>query len=480
VLFNSFEFLIFLPVVFILYWFVFNKDLRWQNILVLISSYFFYGWWSWKFMGLLMLSTGLDYAYGFWVASPNRKKAKLFLWLSIINNLGILGLFKYYNFFAHQFQNGFDLLGLHTNPILLEIGLPIGISFYTFHGMSYVFDIYRGYQKPVKSFVDYAVFVSFFPLLVAGPIERASHLLPQVQSSRFFNYTQAVEGCRLILWGLFKKVVIADSLAITADKMFNNYTEYDGVSLMVGAISFSFQIYGDFSGYSDIALGTAKLFGFELLSNFKFPYFSRDLAEFWRRWHISLSSWFRDYLYIPLGGSKNAKYKAVRNTFIIFLVSGFWHGASWNFIVWGFIHACGFLPFLLLNRNRKYASNVVAQETKFPSPKEMMQMVATFAFVTVAWIFFRSDGIDLALGFIKHTVVSIIENPSQFLIFPDGKVAILYIIPLILVDWLLRHDERQIKVLNNKVIRSFIYFFLLLLIYSHFEKSESSFIYFQF
>lgn len=262
-------------------------------------------------MGLLALSTLLDYAYGFWVASPSRKKAKLFLWLSILNNLGILGVFKYYNFFATQFKVGFEHLGLHTHPVLLNFALPIGISFYTFHGMSYVFDIYHGRQKPVTNFIDYAVFVSFFPLLVAGPIERANHLLPQVQKERRFSYSQAVDGCRLILWGMFKKVVIADSLAETVDAIFDNYQEQNGFTLINGAIAFSFQIYGDFSGYSDIALGTAKLFGFELLSNFKFPYFSRDIAEFWRRWHISLSSWFRDYLYIPLGGSRQGKIRSI-------------------------------------------------------------------------------------------------------------------------------------------------------------------------
>ena len=262
-LFNSFEFLVFLPIVFILYWFVYKRSLRWQNILVLVASYFFYGWWSWKFMGLLMLSTALDFAYGFWVASPNRKKAKTFLWLSVINNLGILGVFKYYNFFATEFQNLFNLLGLHTNPVILKLALPIGISFYTFHGMSYVFDIYRRNQKPIKNFVDYAVFVSFFPLLVAGPIERANHLLPQVQKPRLFNYNQAVEGCKLILWGMFKKVFVADSLAEIVDQMYGNYETLSSSSLIVGAIAFSFQIYGDVSGYSDIALGTAKLFGFE-------------------------------------------------------------------------------------------------------------------------------------------------------------------------------------------------------------------------
>jgi len=484
VLFNSIEFLAFLPIVFLLYWFVFNKSLRWQNVLVLIASYFFYGWWSWKFMLLLALSTLLDYLYGFWVASSNRKKAKLFLWLSIINNLGILAVFKYYNFFAIQFQAGFDMLGLHTNPLLLNVALPIGISFYTFHGMSYVFDIYRSKQKPVSSFVDYAVFVSFFPLLVAGPIERANHLLPQVQKSRVFNYTQAVEGCRLILWGLFKKVVIADSLAGIVDNMFDNYSDYNGASLIVGAIAFSFQIYGDFSGYSDIALGTAKLFGFELLSNFKFPYFSRDIAEFWRRWHISLSSWFRDYLYIPLGGSKLGKMKAIRNTFIIFLVSGFWHGASWNYIVWGFIHACGFLPLLLLNRNRKHVSDVVAQDQLLPTSKEVWQMVTTFTFVTVAWVFFRADDMQHAVGYIKHALVSFYEHPAQILSLPKGISILFYIIPLLLFDWFFRHDERHLKTLNIRYFRYSFYILLSITIVKYLDlfsgNEKVEFIYFQF
>ena len=478
-LFNSLEFLLFLPIVFILYWFVFNKRLTWQNALVLVASYFFYGWWSWKFMGLLMLSTVLDYTYGFSVASPNRKKAKFFLWLSIINNLGILGIFKYYNFFALQFREGLELLGLHTNPVLLNIALPVGISFYTFHGMSYVFDIYRGKQKPVKNFVDYAVFVSFFPLLVAGPIERASHLLPQVQKVRKFNYTQAVEGCRLILWGMFKKVVIADSLAPIVDAIFNNYQNESGITLIVGAIAFSFQIYGDFSGYSDIALGTAKLFGFELLSNFKFPYFSRDIAEFWRRWHISLSSWFKDYLYIPLGGSKEGKAKAIRNTFIIFLISGFWHGASWNFIAWGFIHACGFLPLLLLKRNRRYTTDVVAEGRLFPNIRELFQMLGTFAFVTFAWVFFRAETFLQGYLYLERAVINIISNPSQLISIPIEKVSLIPIIVFLVVDWLQRQDERRFIMPNNIYYRYVIYSLMALFVF-HFIGERQSFIYFQF
>jgi D-alanyl-lipoteichoic acid acyltransferase DltB (MBOAT superfamily) len=341
-----------------------------------------------------------------------------------------------------------------------------------------VFDIYRGKQKPVNNFIEYAVFVSFFPLLVAGPIERANHLLPQVQQKRLFNYTQAIDGCRLILWGLAKKVILADYLAGIADNAFNNYAQYDGLSLIIGAIAFSFQIYGDFSGYSDIAIGTAKLFGFELLSNFKFPYFSRDIAEFWRRWHISLSSWFKDYLYIPLGGSHNGTFKAVRNTFIIFLISGFWHGASWNFIIWGGIHACAFLPLLLLKRNRIFVTNIVAEDRRLPNWREIWQMATTFMFVTIAWIFFRAQNLEHAIGYITQILTSIIHQPASIL-KPRGLTTFIYITPFVLIDWWQRRDERILKVPSNKIIRIVIYYFIvykcILLM-----GEQSTFIYFQF
>jgi len=432
-------------------------------------------------MGLLLLSTLLDYSYGFGVASKNQKKAKIFLWFSIINNLGILGVFKYYNFFATQIKIGLETLGLYTNPILLNIALPVGISFYTFHGMSYVFDIYRGKQTPVRNFIEYAVFVSFFPLLVAGPIERASHLLPQVQKSRIFNYNKSVVGSNLILWGLFKKVVIADSLAPIVDVVFNNYQDSSGITLIVGAIAFSFQIYCDFSGYSDIALGTAKLFGFELLTNFKFPYFSRDIAEFWRRWHISLSSWFKDYLYIPMGGSRNGKKRAIRNTFIIFIVSGFWHGASWNFLAWGFIHACGFLPLLLLNRNRKNITDTVAQGNALPSLKELGQMLTTFTFVTLAWVFFRATDLTEAVNYL----LSILSNPflekKMGIIFYQIIIPITFSLLLIILDWNNRNNERDVAIFKSKSSKT-ITTIILVITLLHFFKGESNlgFIYFQF
>ncbi len=478
-IFNSFEFLLFFPSVFILYWFVFNRRLKLQNAFVLLVSYIFYGWWSWEFTGLLLLSTLIDYLFGFGVASLDRKKAKFYLWLSIVNNLGILALFKYFNFFSAQFKNGFELIGWKINPIILDFALPIGISFYTFHGMSYVFDIYRNKQKPVTNFVDYALFVSFFPLLVAGPIERANHLLPQVQNKRSFSYSQWVEGSRLILWGLFKKVVIADSLSIIVNQVFADYANQNAYMLIIGAVSFSFQIYCDFSGYSDIALGTAKLLGFELLSNFKFPYFSRNIAEFWRRWHVSLSSWFRDYLYIPLGGSKGSKWLSIRNTFIIFLVSGFWHGASWNFIIWGFIHACCFLPLLIFNQNRKYASDVVAQNSLFPTIKEIFQIISTFIVVTFAWVFFRQNDYHLAIDFCKRIYLNAKEFPEQFKHFPEIDPSFYWIIPLIIFDWINRKNERQFLVPKNIILRWTLYVLMIFLVFL-FSNRDTPFIYFQF
>jgi len=335
-LFNSLQYAVFLPIVFFLYWFVANRSLLWQNILLLVASYYFYACWDWRFLFLLIFSTLLDYYTGLRISAADNRKWRLFwLWLSISVNLGFLGVFKYYNFFVLSFAELLRGFGLEADPLTLNVILPVGISFYTFHGLSYVIDIYYGKIRAERNFIDYAVFVSFFPLLVAGPIERATHLLPQIQRERKFDEARAVDGLRHILWGLFKKIVIADNCAEFADQIFNNSEQYGGLTLVLGALFFTFQIYCDFSGYSDIALGTARLFGIELLRNFAFPYFSRDIAEFWRRWHISLSTWFRDYLYIPLGGSKGGTRMKVRNTFIIFLVSGFWHGANWTFIAWG-------------------------------------------------------------------------------------------------------------------------------------------------
>ncbi len=365
-LFNSIEFAIFLPIVFILYWFVTNKNLKLQNILLVLASYVFYGWWDWRFLSLIVFSSFVDYSVGVALSKTTLvRKRKALLWTSILINLGFLGFFKYFNFFAESFADAFTLFGRHMETSRLEILLPVGISFYTFQTLSYSIDVYKRKLEPTKDVVAFFAFVSFFPQLVAGPIERATNLLPQFYKKRHFVYARAVDGMRQILWGLFKKMVIADNCAEYANQIFNNYEDYSGSTLFLGALFFTFQIYGDFSGYSDIAIGTSRLFGFNLMQNFAFPYFSRDIAEFWRRWHISLSTWFRDYLYIPLGGSRGGTWMKVRNTFIIFIVSGFWHGANWTFIIWGFLNALYFLPLLIMKKNRVHTGRRRKISAKF-------------------------------------------------------------------------------------------------------------------
>ena len=412
--FNSLHFAVFLPIVFVLYWFVFNKNKSWQNALLIVASYYFYACWDWRFLFLLVFSTLLDYFSGIQIEkSKSVKEGKFWFWLSVLINLGFLGVFKYYNFFATSFTELINGFGFQVNPFLIKVVLPVGISFYTFHGLSYVIDIYYKRIKAETNFIDYSLFVSYFPLLVAGPIERATHLLPQVKVKREFSYEKAKEGIHQIIWGLVKKVVIADSCALYANEVFNHHEQMNSLSLMLGAIYFAFQIYGDFSGYSDIALGTSKLFGIDLLKNFNFPYFSRDIAEFWRRWHISLSSWFRDYLYIPLGGSKGGKWMQVRNTFIIFLVSGFWHGANWTFIAWGFLNAIYFLPLLLLNKNRNNLEDIHFK-WNFNGFRTLFQVFITFLMTTFAWVFFRAKSISDAILYIKNMFTNL-NFDSQYL-----------------------------------------------------------------
>ena len=479
-LFNSIEYFVFLPIVFIVYWLL-NKNLKAQNFFLFIASYFFYGWWDWRFLGLLLLSTLIDYTFGFLVYDSNDKRKKFYMWFSIFNNLIVLAVFKYFNFFIVETEHFFSNFGIHINVYILNIVLPVGISFYTFHGMSYVLDIYRGNFKPVKSFIDYALFVSFFPLLVAGPIERAWHLLPQIQRKRNFRYSQARDGIGLILYGLFKKVVISDTIAKSANDIFDGYHYSSSVNLVLGAVIFSFQIYADFSGYSDIAMGTAKLFGFELLTNFKFPYFSRNIAEFWRRWHISLSSWFRDYLYIPLGGSKGSKYKTIRNVIIIFLVSGFWHGANSTYIVWGLIHGLLFLPLYFFSTNRKKLDDIVAQHRRVPTIVEVIQIIITFSTVTIAWIFFRSPTIDVAVSYIGRILT---QAPSLKGLNLTTLVSLAYILVLVVLDWLNRHDERKLAIFNyrQKWVRLCMYTIIAIMVFDHFKivSAQQSFIYFRF
>jgi len=483
-LFNSISFAVFLPIVFVFYWFWANKNLKLKNALLLVSSYFFYACWDWRFMFLLLFSTLLDYFTGIKMQnSVNQKHKKIWFWLSIVINLGFLGVFKYYNFFAESFVEMVSHLGWEVSPLMLNVILPVGISFYTFHGLSYVIDIYKNRIKAERNFTDYAVFVSFFPLLVAGPIERATHLLPQIKKQRTFDYSQAVDGLRQILWGLFKKIVIADNCAVFTNEIFNNSADVNGSSLLLGALFFTFQIYGDFSGYSDIALGTARLFGIELLKNFAFPYFSRDIAEFWRRWHISLSSWFKDYLYIPLGGSKGGIWMRIRNTFIIFIVSGFWHGANWTFIIWGLLHAIFILPSIILKTNRNNIE-IVAKGKLLPSFKELLQMISTFSMTVLAWIFFRAENTGQAFDYISGIFSASLFDLPKFNGIENMYSLSILILIFLLVEWKGRENEyalEGLKIVKSKFLRWSIYIMVLLIIYLYGNFGETvEFIYFQF
>lgn len=476
-LFNSISFAIFLPIVFCAYWLL-KRDLKLQNLLLLVASYYFYSCWDYRFLFLLMFSTFLDYYTGIKMEEAgNQRSKKIWFVLSVAINLGFLGIFKYYNFFVDSFATALGYTGAEKSFWTLQIVLPVGISFYTFHGLSYVIDIYKNRIKAERNFVDYAVFVSFFPLLVAGPIERATHLLPQIKRERVFDYARAIDGLRQILWGLFKKVVIADNCAAYANNVFSSYGEQSGSTLVLGAVFFAFQIYCDFSGYSDIALGTARLFGIELLRNFAYPYFSRDIAEFWRRWHISLSSWFRDYLYIPLGGSKGSTWMKIRNIFIIFLVSGFWHGANWTFIVWGALNAIYFLPLLLLGKNRNNMETV-ASGRYLPNFREFLGMAVTFALTVFAWIFFRSDSVMDAFHYISG-----VFSPSIFTkpVMPDRGILLLVVIFMIM-EWLGREQPYAIAQFGfswPRPARLALYYVLLVIIFLY-SGNEQEFIYFQF
>lgn len=481
-LFNSIDFAIFLPVFFILYWFGTSKNLKLQNFLIVAASYFFYGWWDWRFLSLILFSTILDFTVAIKLRKEdNLLKRKALLWASIMINLGFLGFFKYYNFFLDNFITAFSFFGTEIKAKSLHIVLPVGISFYTFQTLSYTIDVYKGKLEPTRNFIAFSAFVSFFPQLVAGPIERATHLLPQFYKNRTFDYSKSVDGMRQILWGLFKKIVIADNCAEYANQIFNNSTEMNGSALVLGALFFTFQIYGDFSGYSDIAIGTSRLFGFDLMRNFNFPYFSRDIAEFWRRWHISLSTWFRDYLYIPLGGSRGGTWMKVRNTFIIFLVSGFWHGANWTFIIWGALNAIYFLPLLLTNQNRNNL-DTVASGKWFPSFKEFFQIIGTFSLTVFAWIFFRAENMNDALSYILGIFSPTIFQFPDFSGFTKALIVMVMVVGFLLIEWIGREDQYAIEKVGltwNRPLRWSFYFGVIASLFI-FSGQEQEFIYFQF
>ncbi len=475
-LFNSIDFALFLPIVFVLYWFVTQKNLKLQNILLLVASYVFYGWWDWRFLSLIIFSSTVDYLIGIQLSKTTKSNnRKWLLFTSLFINLGFLGFFKYFNFFAQSFTDAFTLLGQDFELSRLNIILPVGISFYTFQTLSYTIDVYRKKIEPTKNPIAFFAFVSFFPQLVAGPIERATNLLPQFYKKRIFKSNQAIDGLQQILWGLFKKIVIADNCAQYANDIFSNYDVYSSPTLIMGVIYFSFQIYGDFSGYSDIAIGTSKLFGFKLMTNFRYPYFSRDIAEFWRRWHISLSTWFRDYLYIPLGGSRGSKWNVLRNTIIVFVVSGFWHGANWTFIAWGALNAIYFIPLLLAKKNRVHLDNI-AENSILPSLKETLGMLWTFTLIALAWVFFRAETISHAFDYLVH-----LFNFSVGFDRLEIKRYAFEILPLILIlfgfEWFSRKDEHPMQK-KYVWLKTFVIIFMLLLLGNYSNMQE--FIYFQF
>lgn len=481
-LFNSLEYLLFLPTVFLIYWLVF-KERKAQNLFIVAASYFFYGWWDWTFCCLIAFTSLCSYASGLLVGGCRESKpalAKLYTVANIVVNLSILCVYKYYNFFVDNFVDAFALIGITLERTTLNLILPVGISFYTFQALSYSIDVYKRKLPPTKDIVEFFAFLSFFPQLVAGPIERATSLLPQFQKSRRFDYATAVDGMRQILWGLFKKVVVADNCAAIANGIFDSYGTQSSTALLFGGVMFTFQIYGDFSGYSDIAVGTAKLFGIRLTRNFNCPYFSRDIAEFWRRWHISLTTWFRDYIYIPLGGSRCSKAKVLRNTFVIFLVSGFWHGANWTFVSWGAYNALLFVPLLLVGKNRRYAGNVAGGGKILPSAKEFAQILTTFFWVVVGWIIFRSNNITDAFHYMQRMFCDF-----SFTAVSCKRHVLIALAIMFVFEWINRTRLHGLEfdygqgILKYRVVRWMLYATIVLICVS-FPGGQSDFIYFQF
>lgn len=465
-----------------LYWFGARQNLKLQNVIVVLSSYVFYGWWDWRFLSLIFVSTLVDYAVGIGLKNSSyQHRRNILLFISLSVNLGLLGFFKYYNFFLDNFVSAFSLLGTNIQAQSLNIILPVGISFYTFQTLSYTIDVYRRKLEPTRDFMAFAAYVSFFPQLVAGPIERATQLLPQFFKKRTFDYSKAVDGLRQILWGLFKKVVIADNCAEFANLIFSDPGGHSGSTLVLGAVFFAFQIYGDFSGYSDIAIGTSRLFGFSLMRNFNNPYFSRDIAEFWRRWHISLSTWFRDYLYIPLGGSRGSLWTKIRNVLIVFIVSGFWHGANWTFIIWGTINALLFIPLLLSAKNRTHL-DTVSSGRLLPSAKEAAQMLLTFTLTTFAWIFFRAENVSNAFEYLDGIFSSSIFDLPKFQAMSSAVPIIAVTLIFVIIEWFGREGQYALDHLVKKwssPVRYGVYYSLVIAIFWYAGK-EQAFIYFQF
>lgn len=479
-LFNSFEFLAFLPIVFLLYWFVF-RGRQWQNLLIVVASYLFYGWWNWRFLFLIALTSLFSYGSGLLLEhyEGQRRKQKWVSAANIVLNLGILGVFKYYNFFIENLDVLFRAFGWHLDWFTMNIVLPVGISFYTFQALSYTIDIYQKKLPATHDPVAFFAYISFFPQLVAGPIERATNLIPQFQQQRHFDSAKAVDGMRQMLWGFLKKVVIADNCAAVIDSNWGNYAELPGLTLFLLGVLFTIQIYCDFSGYSDIAIGCARLFAINLMQNFNFPYFSRSIPEFWRRWHISLTTWFRDYIYFPLGGSRCNKWKIIRNVYIVWALSGLWHGANWTFVCWGLFHATLLVIYNLLDINTKY-KNVVAYGRYLPTLKEALQIASTFFLVVIGLIIFRSETMTQAVEYLS----AMVTNKFFGSIPQNGITYLCYGIALLVVEWLQRDKQHalqftNIKPFNYRPVRWGIYY-LILIVITIYAGSSQTFIYFQF
>lgn len=475
-LFTSVEFLLFFTTVYIMYALVNNK-VRIQNLLLLTASYFFYGWWDWHYLFLIAGYTAISFFVGREIDRSNDgKKRKKLLAISVFSSLIILGFFKYFGFFVDSLLALFDIFGLNIDPLALQILLPVGISFYTFQTLSYTIDVYRGEIRHTNNIIDFALFVSFFPQLVAGPIERAKNLLPQIATPRQFNINQINAGIFLILWGVYKKLVIADNVAKVANEIFNNYALYTGLDIILGILAFTFQIYCDFSGYSDIARGLAKLMGFELMVNFKLPYFALNPSDFWQRWHISLSSWLRDYLYIPLGGNRHGQSTALRNLMITMLLGGLWHGAAWNFVIWGAYHG-----FILIIYRLWDSAHAVHQESRQTGGHgrfliQTMSTVIMFILTMIGWVIFRSDSVAQINYMLSHAGIILSENSFAFL-----RPLLFYIAPLVAVQ-ILQHKTRDLLVLTtfSLPVRIILYTVFLFMIFVFGAREQVEFIYFQF
>ena len=479
-LFNSYEFLVFLPIVFLLYWFLF-RGRQWQNLLVVMASYVFYGWWDWRFLLLIVLTSFCSYGSGLLIEyyEGQRRKQQIVSTSNIVLNLGILGVFKYYNFFIDNLNALFGALGWHLDWLTMNIILPVGISFYTFQALSYTIDVYQKKLPATHNPMEFFAYISFFPQLVAGPIERATNLLPQFQQQRHFDYATAVDGCRQMLWGFLKKLVIADNCAMVVNNYWGHFAELPGLMLFLLGVLFTFQIYCDFSGYSDIAIGCARLFGFNLMRNFNFPYFSRSIPEFWRRWHISLTTWFRDYIYFPLGGSRCDKWKIIRNVYIVWGISGLWHGANWTFVSWGLFHATLLAVYNIFGINTKY-KNVVAYGRYLPNIKEIFQIALTFFLAVIGWIIFRAETMTQAVEYLSAMVTNRFFDVSAL----HGETYLFMGFALLAVEWLQRDKQHALQFSSNRpfnyrLLRWSIYYIILLIIVKY-AGSSQTFIYFQF